>query len=89
MGASPTYAAIQSNIPCTIAPASFTTTKELEREDVVVQNEIHTSTNVRARMGDRWNIGGVFYLVLAYKAFTSPFTGTIVYTSVTGKRNQP
>lgn len=89
-GNTPTWATVSGlgTVACAIGPASWVTTKNLNRPDMIVQSEIYTAIDVGAKENDRWLINGSYYLVLAYLPYVNPIFGPACYVSVCGKRNQ-
>jgi hypothetical protein len=89
-GNTKTFATVSGlgSVKCSIAPASWRNTQELNRLDMIVEHEIYTATDVGAKIGDRWLIGGVYYPVLAYKRYDNAVFGAPVYVTICGRRNQ-
>lgn len=70
-------------------PVSADSQAQFSREDIVANYEWVTETDVGATTQDRVVSDGKYYEVLGYKEFNSPFSGRVLYVTITGRRNQP
>lgn len=90
MGSVPVWASVSGfdDFACAVGPASWRTSQEFQRTDMVVQSEIYSAVDIGAKIDDRIIIDGKYYIVLAYKPFVNPIFGPPCYVTVCGKRNQ-
>ena len=82
------WASIATAVACSIWPATPKTVQQFQREDVIVEHEVATATNLSAREGDRLLIGSTYYTVIGQQLFENAFIAPSVYVTVCGKRNQ-
>lgn len=90
MGNVPTWATVTGfgTFACAVGPATWRTTQEFQRPDMVVDTEIYSAVDIGAKINDRIIIDSKYYLVLAYKPFVNPIFGPACYVTVCGRRNQ-
>ena len=88
-----TFAAIATNVPCAISPASASVTTDYARRDMIVDHHVYTTANLDAilpnglQLGDRFSDGSAHYLVKAVKKnANAQITGEVLYEADCEKR---
>jgi hypothetical protein len=76
-GSTRSFAAVATNVPCAVAPASATVTADYTRRDMIVDCHVYTAANLDTllpggpRLGDRFTDGTIYYLVKGVQRFTN------------------
>ncbi len=88
-GNRPTFATVSGMgaVPCAIAPASWKTNQDFQRDDSVVLFEIYTGIDITAQINDVLIIGAVKYIVQASQPYVNAAVGAC-YVTIVSKRNQ-
>jgi len=81
-----TFAAILTDVPCTVAPASASVVADYARLDMIVNYTLYTTTDLDTlvtggvSLGDRFTDGTVYYLVKAVKkSANGTITAEVLY----------
>jgi hypothetical protein len=85
-GATRTFSALLTNVPCAVAPASASVVADYARLDMIVDYHVYTTLDLDAaipggaKLGDRFTDGSVHYLVkVVKKSANAQITSAVLY----------